>query len=170
MSLSKFTLKENTTCLESPFLTTVEVSLVNNTLTFTFDCKNSRFNSYSSKYNDELWRSDVVEVFLATKKGDHYYEIEVAPNNTLFLGDITNINNDLSLKFLDNTFIKHNVVINGDDYKATIEIDLSSLDREILEFNCFRIETQGDNSSQTLIALSPTLCESFHRRDKFIHL
>ena len=48
-------------------------------------------------------------------------------------------------------------------------IDLSNIPlKDTLKFNAFRTEVV--DGVQILEALNPTLCETFHKRDKFIEL
>lgn len=166
-------LKENITGKDTAFETDVQITLKGNTLEFVFDSKNSTFNSYSDKYNDALYNADAVEVFLSTGIKEHYYEIEVAPNNTLFLADITNDGKSTKIKYLDNTFLETEVVKYEDNYKTTIRMDLEKInatDVSKIELNCFRIETEGVCPNKNLLCLNPTLCGSFHKREFFVKL
>ena len=50
-------------------------------------------------------------------------------------------------------------------------IDLSAFNHKgDIKFNAFRIETKGIKSDYILQALSPTLSNTFHVREKFIKL
>ena len=136
----------------------------NNVLFFEFIAKDSSLNSYSNKDNDEIWRGDVVEVFLDLGD-DFYYEFEVAPNGTTFVAKIVNG----KPLFIKNDFFKSEAVINGNDYKVNMAIDLSKFDNpKFIKFNAFRIETKGIKQDYILQALSPTMSDTFHKRDKFI--
>ena len=50
-------------------------------------------------------------------------------------------------------------------------IDLNKLGNpKEIKFNAFRVEVKENNGPQILEALNPTLCETFHVREKFIKL
>ena len=160
-------LKDNFTGLSPKQLTVFDYQIKDNVVTFNFDAKDSFLYSYSYKNNDDLWRACVVEIFLDTGL-DFYYEFEVAPNGALFTAKIRN----RQIEFIDNLdFIKAESTVNGKDYKVQMVIDLNKLERgNTLKFNAFRVETKENGTSQLLQALNPTLCETFHVRDKFINL
>ena len=136
----------------------------NNVLFFEFNAKDSSLNSYSNKDNDEIWRGDVVEVFLDLGD-DFYYEFEVAPNGATFVAKII----DGKSLFIKNNFFKSEAIIKGNNYQVAMVIDLSKfINPKSIKFNMFRIETKGIKQDYILQALSPTLSNTFHVRDKFI--
>lgn len=146
--------------------TLLSVNRINDTLIFEFSAYDSSLNSFSNIDNDELYNGDVVEVFLDL--GDEfYYEFEVAPNGASFVAKIVNgtpvfINNDF---FAPSSFIKDN------SYFVTMKIDLSELgNNKKIRYNAFRIETKRIETNYILEALSSTLSNTFHVRDKFIEL
>ena len=144
--------------------TLVSYKKVNNTLVFGFFAKDSSLSSYSNKNNDEIWRGDVVEVFLDFGD-DFYYEFEVAPNGTTFIAKIVNG----KPVFIKNDFFKSEATIEGNNYKVKMVIDLSKFHKvSSIKFNAFRIETKGIKQDYILQALSPTESDTFHVRDKFI--
>ena len=135
-----------------------------NKLLFEFIAKDSSLSSYSNKDNDEIYRGDVVEIFLDF--GDeYYYEFEVAPNGTTFVAKIING----TPLFIKNDFFKNKAIIDGQTYKVNMAIDLDKFKQiKHIKFNAFRIETKGIKQDYILQALSPTLKDTFHVRDKFI--
>ena len=135
-----------------------------NLLMFNFVAYESSLSSYSNKDNDTLYKGDVVEVFLDIGI-DGYYEFEVAPNGATFIAKIVN----QQIEFIKNNFFKSEVEIINDSYKVKMIIDLSNF-KEIkyLKFNAFRIETKGIRQDYILQAYSPTLSNTFHKRDKFV--
>lgn len=137
-----------------------------NLLSFSFEAFDSSLNSYSNIHNDKLFNGDVVEVFLDF--GDEfYYEFEVAPNGATFVAKILN----RQIIFIDDSFFTASASINGNSYKVTMNIDVSKLKHNAnIKFNAYRIETKGIKSDYILQALSPTLCDTFHMREKFIDL
>ena len=135
-------------------------------LIFEFHATESSLSSYSDVDNGELYNGDVVELFLDLGD-DFYYEFEVAPNGKKFVAKSYNS----KPVFIENDFFESSVNIKGSDYYVTMKIDLSKLNKtENIYFNAFRIETKGIKPEYILQALSPTLSNSFHIRDKFIKL
>ena len=131
-----------------------------------FKAYDSSLNSYSSKHNDDLYKGDVVEIFLTVGVKD-YIEIEVAPNGATFVASILN----RRITFIDDSFLKTNVEINSNDYFVDIIIDLSNFKNiEEIRYNAFRIETKGIKVEYILQAANPTLSNTFHVKDKFITL
>lgn len=137
-----------------------------NFLFFHFSAYDSSLNSYSNKNNDELYLGDVVEVFLDF--GDeYYYEFEVAPNGATFLATIINV----KPTFIVNDFFTSSVRIEGNNYFVEMRINLSKFkNKNNIRYNAFRIETKKIKTNLILQALSPTLSDTFHVRDKFLYL
>ena len=136
-----------------------------NILNVHFKAFNSSLYSFSDKDNDRQYDGDVVEIFLDF--GDDYYlEIEVAPNGTKFVATILNRH----ITYIDSSFLKHDVIIKDNNYFVDMEIDLSKFhDLDKIKYNAFRIEVD-DSKHVILEAVSPTMCETFHVRNKFINL
>ena len=138
----------------------------NNVVTFNFNCYDSAIYSFSNKDNDDLWRGCVAEVFLDTGL-DFYYEFEVAPNGAVFAAKIRN----RKIEYIDPSIIKAKATIVGDNYQVQLIVDLRELELgNELKFNAFRVENKKGETAQQLQALNPTLCETFHVREKFKRL
>lgn len=138
----------------------------NNHLFFQFIAYDSSLNSYSNNDNDELYKGDVVEIFLDLGD-DFYYEFEVAPAGATFIAKIING----TPLFIKKDFFKSKVTIDGQTYKVNMAIDLDKYKQiKHIKFNAFRIETKGIRQNYILQALSPTLTDSFHVRNKFVEL
>ena len=138
----------------------------NNHLFFQFIAYDSSLNSYSNNDNDELYKGDVVEIFLDLGD-DFYYEFEVAPAGATFVAKIFNG----KPQFINNNFFKSKTNIEANNYRVNIDIDLSSFkENSHIKFNAFRIETKGIRQNYILQALSPPLPDSFHVRNKFVEL
>ncbi len=162
-------LLDNITGIEVEPLTLVDVEEKNNTLSFHFICHDSFLSSYSDKDNDELYKDNVCEVFLDIGEKDSYFEIEVAPNGAKFVSKIIYHGEQREIVFLKDDFLKTNAKISGQNYEVDIIFDLTKLNNPPkIKYNAFRIETQGIEPEHILLALSPTLCGSFHVRDAFI--
>lgn len=137
-------------------------------LVFSFLACDSGFYSAGNNYNDPIYDGSVVEIFLSYGIKNHYYEIEVAPNGTVFLADIENINNQTKINFINDCFIKTSVKKTANNYSVTISFPLNKIKTEEPKFNAFRIEFV--DNKQYLYALNPTMCDSFHRIEAFIDL
>lgn len=158
-------LKENYTGNTACYKTKFKFRKCSKFLHFAFKACNSSLNSYSNKYNDELYKADVCELFIKYGKENHYYEIEVAPNGAVFLSDIENIDGNFKGALIDQCFVKTSVKVKKDTYKVRISIPRSFIKTKKIEFNAFRIETDGIESNKHLFALHPTLCGSFHKSE-----
>ena len=176
MLKKRYELKENSTGKVMPeFQTIVDVTMTETHLIFEFDCKNSQFYSAYDKYNDPIWEGDVCEAFICTNgKKDWYYEIEIAPNNTVFLKHINNKGFDDIDEFdIEENFIESEVKIIGNDYKLKFSVPLDKIgyNKETgILYNIFRIETEGGIQEKNLFAMNPTMSFRFHNTDYFVEL
>ena len=163
-------LKENVTGEPTPFTTVLNYFRVGRELHFKFTCENSKLFSAYNGYNEPIYRGDVCEVFLCTG-GDlkEYYEIEVAPNGSVFFAKIVN-DNGLHTSFLEQC-LKTSVEITEVGYNVEIVVPCDAIeikDDMPIMFNAFRIETEGGHENRNLLALSPTLVPFFHVPEKFV--
>lgn len=156
-------LRENFTGQKAVYKTTLHKYVTPKSIIFVFNARHSTFNSYSNKNNDDLYKADVCEVFIRYGKENHYYEVEVAPNGATFLADITNINGDFKGELINDIFMKTSAKTYKNSYKVTIKIPREYIKTKKIEFNAFRIETDGEKPEKHLFALNPTLCGSFHK-------
>lgn len=170
-------LKNSRTGEDSEYTTSVEITLTDTDLTFEFFCKNSKFYSADDKYNGPIFDGDVCEAFISTDGTiNNYYEIEIAPNNTVFLNKIYNPGGgDFHTFPIDekDNFITSEVEIKGNDYRVKFSMPLDKIgytkEKGIL-FNAYRIETEGGHTDLHLLALNPTMCDTFHMSEYFIEL
>ena len=170
-------LLNNRTGEKTEFYTTVDIKLTDTELSFEFFCKNSKMYSAGDKYNDDIFDGDVCEAFVSTDGTiNNYYEIEIAPNNTVFLNKIYNPGKgDFRCTPIpeNENFITSSVEILGDDYIVKFSMPLDKIgytkEKGIL-FNAYRIETEGGHTDLHLLALNPTLCDTFHMSEFFIEL
>ena len=88
--------------------TIVELSIENNYLVVRFNCLDDPFvdENYYFDDNSAMWNQEVFEVFIANGKEDpkNYLEIEINPNNALFIAEIHNpdqLASSLSLDFIN---------------------------------------------------------------------
>lgn len=172
-----FELVDNRTGEQTIFKTSVDVTLTDDEIIFEFDCKNSQLYSADKGYNKDIYKGDVVEAFICTGDNNRkYYEIEVAPNNSIFFQSIYNpgsgLEDELILCQLDNC-ITSSVEIDGNDYKVKFSLPLDKIeyDKEKgLRLNIFRIETEGGIRDKNLLAVNPTFSDTFHDGEKFFEL
>lgn len=156
------------------FSTIVDVVKTEKEISFEFFCKNSKFFSATEEYNGPLFDGDVCEAFLCTG-GDPawYYEIEVAPNNCVFLSKIYN-DGKYHVHFIEENFLKSEVeILNETDYRLKFSIPLDKIEynEEIgIIGNIFRIETEGGFTDKNLLAYNPTMCDTFHKPSSFIKI
>ena len=176
MLKKRYELKENLTGKPIPeFKTVVDVTLTETEIIFEFDCKNSQFYSAYSEYNAPIWEGDVCEAFLCTNtKKDWYYEVEIAPNNTVFLKHMNNKGCGVIDEYeIEENFVKSEVILNKKDYKVKFSVPLDKIgyDKNVgLLINIFRIETEGGIPEKNLFALNPTLSPTFHDNNYFVEL
>lgn len=160
-------LKDNITGQTSPVKTEFSITQKGKHLICLFKAYDSSLNSHGDRDNDELYRGDVVEVFLDIGEPNAYLEIEVAPNGKKFVANII----DKEIHFIENNFVKSKVEIQNNDYFVIIDIDLTKLNiLKPIKYNAYRIETKGIKENYLLLAASPTMCDTFHVRDSFIKL
>lgn len=170
-------LLENRKGGKAPMETIVEITMTETHLTYEFFCKNSKFFSADDKYNGPIFDGDVCEAFICTS-GDitEYFEIEVAPNNCLFLNKIKNLGNGKYQTFpipFEENFITSEVEKNGNDYRLKFSMPLEKIGYDAkkgIKHNAFRIETEGGHTDLHLMALSPTLCGNYHIPEAFVEL
>lgn len=148
------------------YKTLLEMKVVNNHLIFEFKAMDSCLYSFSKENNSDLWKACVCEVFLDLGD-DFYYEFEVAPNGANFIAKIRN----REIEFFNCDFFTSKANISGSNYSVTMDINLTKLGNpKHIKYNAFRVETKPNEKEQNLSALNPTLCETFHVREKFVSL
>lgn len=157
---------ENISGKKAPVLTEFSIKRMGDILYCHFSAYDSSLNSFGDKDNDKLYNGDVVEIFVDVGEPNSYLEIEVAPNGARFVANIIN----KEIHFIDSSFVKTNVKVKGKDYFVDMEIDLSKYHPRTIEYNAYRVETKGIRTNYILLALNPTLCETFHVRKSFIEL
>lgn len=79
---------------EADFRTEVEVSYDKEYLKVEFVCRDNNFTSENTltEHNQPLYNQEVFEIFIGLGKDDpkEYLEIEINPNNALWIGEISN--------------------------------------------------------------------------------
>ena len=121
----------------SKYKTFVSLDYNDDYLNVSFLCENDTFvsaNTYT-KDNDVLYKQEVFEIFIAQDDAaiTDYLEIEINPNNAIFLGVINNPSgmggSAKSLVMLDEELmhIKHFVTVHENSWSGTISIPFSLL-------------------------------------------
>ena len=84
-------LKDNRTGDEAIYKTFVEIKKTDTTLDFYFVAENSTFYAPFKGFNEKHYLGDVCEAFVSINGSkNNYFEIEVTPDNDVFLAEITN--------------------------------------------------------------------------------
>ena len=169
-----YNLKDNRTGKETKFTTTVDVKLLDKTIVFDFNCKDSDFYCANEGYNTNLYDGDVCEAFICVDGSrENYFELEVAPNNSVFFKRVHNPKSGKRTSFEMVNSVKSSVTKNGRDYTVHLEVPLSSLgwdEKTRIIFNAYRIETEGGETNKNLLAVNPTLSDTYHKPEFFIEL
>ena len=116
-----------------------------------FECKNNPYwkqNSYR-EHNSDMWNQEVFEVFIAegSETPTRYLEIEINPNNALFVGWIDNPSklgeaNRLELVPYEKAGVEHTITnTTTDSWSGTLRIPLALIGQGQLTYrlNFYRI-------------------------------
>lgn len=145
--------------------TLVQVMYDKNYIVVEFKCMdNPRVaQNHYRENNTPMWNQEVFEIFLAEGNNDpqRYLELEINPNNALFLGWINNadkLGSELKLDFIDieNSGVKWSVEVDEDDnsWSGVIKIPLEMFNSNIEDIskeyriNFFRIISQVDREEE----------------------
>ena len=165
--------KNSRTGEDIPFTTEFTLEKKDGFFEVEYKCKNSKFYSANTGYNTPIYEGDVCEIFISLADDIYtYYEIEVAPNNSVFFKKVVN-KGDKRQAFAEENTLKTSVEINGNDYTVKMIIPYASVNYDVNKgayFNAYRIETEGGYRDKNLLALNPTMSDTFHQPDKFIKL
>lgn len=166
-------LKDNRTGEDTPFKTEIEYERRENGLFFAFDCENSKLFSAYDEDNAPIYKGDVAEVFICTCGDRHkYFELEVAPNGKVFFAKILN-KDGIHIELLNPKSIKAEAFLRENGYSVNMFVPNEVIGvkkfGEVV-FNAYRIETEGGEPDKNLLALSPTLCGTFHMPQFFIDI
>ncbi len=166
-------LKNSRTGEVAPRRTLFSLTREENAFTFHFLCEESECFSAGEHFNDNLYEGDVAEVFLAVDgETDYYFEAEVAPNGVGFFAKILWQDGHFTT-CRENAPITTTAAQTVGGWRATITIPFDVIgykDGMSLAGNAYRIETDGGETDKHLLALSPTLCDTFHRPSAFVPL
>ena len=124
-----------------------------------------------TRYNDPIYRGEVVEFFIGVKGEETYFEFDLAPNNVLFNARIFyHEKYGAFTKVIDEKFVLHSVVIKDDEYIASMKIPFEKIGGigAKYTFNAYRIVSNGFEKEYQ--ALNPIGKLDFHHREKFIEL
>jgi hypothetical protein len=154
-----------------------------------FECQQNPFwkeNTYK-QHNTEMWNQEVFELFIAEggTTPTRYLELEINPNNALFVGWIDNPTKEAPQKCTfvtyENADIKHRVEANGDTWSGKMQIPWTLLGgkKDTYRLNFYRIISRQSHSDSDW-KCTPTDCDftcwspsmsgatpRFHRPDMF---
>lgn len=169
-----YNLFDNRTGKETKFTTTVDVKIDGEDIVFDFDCINSDFYCANEGYNTNLYDGDVCEAFICVDGNrENYFELEVAPNNSVFFKRVHNPKDGKRTSYEMENTVKSSVTKNGRDYKVHLAVPLTSMGwdkKHKILFNAYRIETEGGETNKNLLAVNPTLSDTYHKPEFFIEL
>jgi len=144
-------------------------------ITFNFNCEDDDIFSTMTKFNDNIFDEDVVEVFISTD-GDlkKYFEIEISPlENVLQLKVKNDLNGHFSIEYLLNDVIKRTIIKDSKGWKAEFFIPFTLLETTAKKgdkwlFNAYRIDRNG--AGRNFYALNPTFKAEYHHPKYFTEL
>ncbi len=129
--------------------TLVKLSFDDEYLSVDFQCLQNPFwsqNTYTN-HNTEMWNQEVFELFIAEGSATptQYLELEINPNNALFVGWIENPTKETPQKLTfvpyEKAGIKHEVKANGDTWSGKMQIPWALLGgkKDTYRLNFYRI-------------------------------
>ena len=153
-------------------VTDIRINQAEDYLVIEFHCQYSgRFDTPYARYNDPIYRGEVVEFFIGVKDDEIYYEFDLAPNNTLFNARIFyHEKYGAFTKVIDEKFVLHSVEIKPNEYVALLKIPFEKIggkDKTYV-YNAYRIASNSEEKE--FQALNPVGKIDFHCKDKFIRL
>lgn len=152
--------------------TGIRLDQVEDYLIIEFCCEYSGcFDTPYARYNDPIYRGEVVEFFIGVKDEEIYYEFDLAPNDTLFNAKIFfHKKHGAFTRVIDEKFVLHSVEHKGNKYVAIMKIPFEKIGGKARPymFNAYRIASNGEEKE--FQALNPIGKIDFHCRDKFIEL
>ena len=143
-----------------------------NYLTVEFRCQyKGVYDAPYVRYNDPIYRGEVVEFFIGVKDEEIYFEFDLAPNDTLFNAKILyHKEHGAFTKVIDEKFVLHSVEHKENEYVAIMKIPFEKIGGKARQyiFNAYRIV--ANKANKEFQALNPIGKIDFHCRDKFIEL
>lgn len=160
-----------------------------------FICENNpqAINNTMRVHNEPLYNQEVFEVFISEGKADSkkYLEIEINPNNAIWIGRISNETLGEEDQFIEemvdykNCGILHNAVIENNTWRGKLSIPwllISGTRKDHYRVNFYRIRAKegvleenwtSNSNNCDFLSWSPTLSgvePAFHRPKKFGYL
>jgi len=167
--------------IKSKCRTFVNLLIKDDTLRVSFECKDDEFIKFNNlhKNNEELFKQEVFEIFLSSTKNKafKYLEIEINPNNAVYLSLIINPSSvggvSKKNRLLDQHVkdLKHHVKCDSSSWTGYIDIPMQLIRKftynssEFLKANFYRtvlnkkpIEENwvGDVSNTDYLCFNPT--------------
>ncbi len=169
--------------------TSVKLKFDEDYLYINFECLQNPFwheNTYK-QHNTEMWNQEVFELFIAPEDAvpTHYLELEINPNNALFVGWIDNPTKETPQKLTfvpyENAGIQHEVKTGQQHWSGVLQIPWKLIGgkKEVYRLNFYRIvslQSHPDPDWKCTPADCAFMCWSpsmsgatprFHRPDAF---
>ncbi len=179
---------------EASQTTLVKLKYDDDYLYIDFECQQNPFwkeNTYK-EHNTEMWNQEVFELFIAEGEATptRYLELEINPNNALFVGWIENPTKETPQKLTfvpyENAGITHGVKASGETWSGKMQIPWTLLGgkKDTYRLNFYRIVSLQSHPNPDwkctpaecdFTCLSPSMSGAtprFHRPDAFgtLHL
>lgn len=174
------------------FNTKIELEASTDFLKIKFNCLENPFvaQNHMHGHNEELYNQEVFEIFISAGHEDpvSYLEVEINPNNALWIGQISNPTLGSEMQTLSHFYdheqsgIIHGVETKADSWSGFINIPwnlISETKTEYYRLNFYRIRSHTDNknsdwicndNSCDFVCWKPTLSgefAAFHRPKRF---
>ena len=138
-----------------------------------FIVSDTHIQSFGEKYNDPLWKGDVVEVFLSTSE-NRYFEAELNPNGIGYAFMVENKDGlgDIVLTPLDTPPFTATVTRTETGWKGVYRFSKTALKALGIPANTTANFYRQDYQNETiyLSALSPTGKANFHIPKSFLSM
>lgn len=169
----KTQLVDNVTGKVGKEICTLEYYRDKKNLYFNFECTTYKesYTSYGEKYNDKLWKGDVVEVFITLGIKNHYLELETNPNGLDYAVIVDNKDGvgDIDLTYIDRCY-SSNVQVKNMVWSTSMILPIANLEKlgyvnSDAAINFYRQSYFGEEANQ--YSYSPTKIRQFHVSNAF---
>jgi hypothetical protein len=180
---------------DADFSTNVEVSFDEHYLKINFSCRDNFYTSENQmfQHNSPLYNQEVFEVFIGVGQEDTktYFEIEINPNNALWIGKISNPDLGDSLQQVEaqmtpeETGILHKTTVTQNSWSGHLHLPWSFIGKDEeghYRINFYRIRSKESHASPQWVCDEQT-CDfvcwqstlsgetaAFHRPKRFGYL
>lgn len=176
----------------APYKTEVSLSYDELFFNVNFNCLDNPFVSENqmTKHNDSLYNQEVFEIFISAGHEDSkkYLEIEINPNNALWIGKISNLSLGAEMQTIEKMIsyeeagIRHQVIPSENSWKGRLSIPwvlIGKSPSNEYRINFYRIRSRESSGTKDwvcnekncdFLCWSPTMSgisPAFHRPKKF---